>query len=164
MRVKPEPIKMTEVEKKEWSELYNYVKKEILFYDDNQNIPQNICRKLKGIRTGKFIENRLIENQAEYPYKIILYTSPPPPPPPRYADQEYWLHYLKKHFNAEMQKVNYICAIVKNNINDVYEMVKRKERNDEKVENMDTEILTHKAAHYQTKTKELKNDKLKNLW
>lgn len=47
MRVKPEPIKMTEVEKKEWSELYNYVKKEILFYDDNQNIPQNICRKLK---------------------------------------------------------------------------------------------------------------------
>ena len=74
MRVKPEPIKMTEVEKKEWSELYDYVKKEILFYDDNQNIPQNICRKLKGIRTGKFIENRLIENQAEYPYKIILYT------------------------------------------------------------------------------------------
>ena len=145
MRVKPEPIKMTEVEKKEWSELYNYVKKEILFYDDNQNIPQNICRKLKGIRTGKFIENRLIENQAEYPYRILAALS-------------------GKTFESEMQKVNYICAIVKNNINDVYEMVKRKERNDEKVENMDTEILTHKAAHYQTKTKELKNDKLKNLW
>ena len=43
-------------------------------------------------------------------------------------------------------------------------MVKRKERNEEKVKTMDTNILTHKAAHYQTKTKELKNDKLKNLW
>ena len=157
MRVKPEPIKMTEVEKKEWSELYNYVKKEILFYDDNQNIPQNICRKLKGIRTGKFIENRLIENQAEYPYKIILYTF-------QICRPRILAALSGKTFESEMQKVYYICAIVKNNINDVYEMVKRKERNDEKVENMDTEILTHKAAHYQTKTKELKNDKLKNLW
>ena len=156
MRVKPEPIKMTEVEKKEWSELYNYVKKEILFYDDNQNIPQNICRKLKGIRTGKFIENRLIENQAEYPYKIILYTF-------QICRPRILAALSGKTFESEMQQVNYICAIVKNNINDVYEMVKRKERNDEKVENMDTEILTHKAAHYQTKTKELKNDKLKNL-
>ena len=157
MRVKPEPIKMTEVEKKEWSELYSYVKKEILFYDDNQNIPQNICRKLKGIRTGKFIENRLIENQAEYPYKIILYTF-------QICRPRILAALSGKTFESEMQKVNYICPIVKNNINDVYEMVKRKERNDEKVENMDTEILTHKAAHYQTKTKELKNDKLKNLW
>ena len=38
MRVKPEPVKMTEAEKKEWDELYEYVKKQILFYDDNQNL------------------------------------------------------------------------------------------------------------------------------
>lgn len=114
-------------------------------------------QKIKGIRTGKFIENRLIENQAEYPYKIILYTF-------QICRPRILAALSGKTFESEMQKVNYICAIVKNNINDVYEMVKRKERNDEKVENMDTEILTHKAAHYQTKTKELKNDKLKNLW
>ena len=29
MRVKPESVKMTDVEKKEWDELYRYVKKEI---------------------------------------------------------------------------------------------------------------------------------------
>ena len=69
-----------------------------------------------------------------------------------------------KTFESEKHKINYICAIIKDNINDVYEMVKRKENNDQKVANMDTRILTHKSAHYQTKTQELKNDKLKNLW
>lgn len=58
MRVKPESVKMTDVEKQEWDELYRYVKKEILFYDDNQSLSSFICTKLKGIRTGKFIENK----------------------------------------------------------------------------------------------------------
>lgn len=69
-----------------------------------------------------------------------------------------------KTFESEKHKINYICAIIKDNINDVYEMVRRKEKHDQKVANMDIGILTHKAAHYRTKTKELKNDKLKNLW
>lgn len=157
MRVKPESVKMTEVEKKEWDELYTYVKKEILFYDDKQNLSSFICTKLKGIRTGKFIENRNIKSQAEYPYKTILYTF-------QICRPKILAALSGKTFESEAQKINYICAIVKNNINEVYEMVKRKEKNDEKVANMDTDILTHKSAHYRTKTKELKNDKLKNLW
>lgn len=157
MRVKPESVKMRDVEKQEWDELYRYVKKEILFYDDNQSLSSFICTKLKGIRTGKFIENKKIKSQAEYPYKIILYTF-------QICRPKILAALSGKTFESETQKINYICAIVRNNINDVYEMVKRKERNEEKVKTMDTNILTHKAAHYQTKTKELKNDKLKNLW
>lgn len=157
MRVKPEPVKMTETEKKEWDELYEYVKKQILFYDDNQNLSSYICTKLKGIRTGKFIENRNIKDQAEYPYKIILYTF-------QICRPKILAALSGKTFESEKHKINYICAIIKDNINDVYEMVRRKEKHDQKVANMDIGILTHKAAHYRTKTKELKNDKLKNLW
>lgn len=157
MRAESDTVKMTENEKKEWDELYKYVKKQILFYDDNQNLSSYVCTKLKGIRTGKFIENKKIKNQAEYPYKIILYTF-------QICRPKILSALSGKTFESENHKINYICAIVKDNINDVYEMIKRKERNEEKVESMDTNILTHKAAHYQTKTKELKNDKLKNLW
>ena len=97
MRVKPEPVKMTEAEKKEWDELYEYVKKQILFYDDNQNLSSYICTKLKGIRTGKFIENRNIKDQASIHTKSFYIHF-------RYADQKFWLHYLGKHLSQKSIK------------------------------------------------------------
>ena len=65
---------MTDLEKKQWDELYQYVKTEILHYDSNQSIPKNIILRLKGMQNGKLMANKKTQNNAEYSYEIILYT------------------------------------------------------------------------------------------
>ena len=49
--------KMTENEKKAWDDLYEYVKYNILKYDDNQALSSYMVLRLKGLLSGKFIEN-----------------------------------------------------------------------------------------------------------
>ena len=63
---------MTSIEKAEWDELYQYVKKEILFYDDSQAMPSNFVLRLRGLTKGKYIDNKNIEDKADYSFKIIL--------------------------------------------------------------------------------------------
>lgn len=51
---------MRNVKKKDneqWIELCEYVKKEILEYDDNMKFPQYLALKLQGIKRGEHIAN-----------------------------------------------------------------------------------------------------------
>ena len=59
---------MRNIKKKDneqWIELCEYVKKEILEYDDNMKFPQYLALKLQGIKRGEHIA-------------CLLYTSPSP--------------------------------------------------------------------------------------
>ncbi len=105
--------KMTETEKEQWRNLYQYIKKEILMYDNSQSIPSNLILRLKGLTKGKYIENKSQEDKANYSYDVILYAFQISKPMIMTAIQG-------KTFNTELQKFNYICKIVENNINDVY--------------------------------------------
>jgi len=149
--------KMTKQEKAEWDNLYNYVKKEILQYDNSQSIPPTLVLRLKGLATGKYIENKKIEDRAKYSFKIILYTFQICKPKIIYA-------ICGKEFKNEANKFNYICKIVENNINDVYNRVKMSQKNQEKTETISTENLYHSGAEYKKKSKEIKSNKLEDLW
>ena len=144
-------------EKKQWDELYQYVKKEILQYDDNQSIPSNLILRLKGLSTGKLIENKSIENKAKYSYEIILYTF-------KLCKANILSAIKTKDFKNEMSKFIYISAIVENNINDVYLRVTNAKKSQEKTESMDVENLRHDGAEYQNKSEDITNQKLKDLW
>jgi len=144
-------------EKRQWDELYQYVRKEILQYDDKQSIPSNLVLRLKGLSTGKLIENRAIEDKAEYSYEIILYAF-------KVCKSNILSAIKTKDFKNEMSKFLYICAIVENNINDVYLRVTNAKKSQEKTENMNVENLSHGGAEYQSKTEETINKKLKDLW
>lgn len=148
---------MSATEKKQFDELYQYVRKEILLYDDTQSIPSDLVLRLKGLSTGKLLENKKQTDKANYSYKIILYTFQICKPKIMSA-----IH--GKDFSSERQKFNYICAIVENNLNDVYMRVERAKKSETKLEGMNTDNLSHKGASYKPKTEEVKNKRLEDLW
>jgi len=149
--------KMTSIEKEQWDKLYQYVKKEILFYDDSQSIPSGLVLRLKGLTKGKYIENRNIKDNADYSYEIVLYTF-------QICRPSIMSALSNKVFESENNKFNYICKIVENNINDVYLRVQKTKKSDENIEHLDTSILSHNGGEYQKKTEELKNKRLNELW
>ena len=149
--------KMTSIEIEQWDKLYQYVKKEILMYDDSQSIPSSLVLRLKGLTKGKFIENRSIQDRADYSYEIVLYTF-------QICKPSIMNAIASKTFETETNKFNYICKIVENNINDVYLRVEKAKRSEEKIEKVDTNILSHNGGVYQKKTEEIKNQRLNELW
>ena len=148
---------MTSIEKEQWDKLYQYVKKEILLYDDSQSIPSNLILRLKGLTKGKYMENRNTEDKADYSYEIILYTF-------QICKPSIMNALASRTFDSESYKFNCICKIVENNINDVYLRVMKAKKTEEDIESMDTSILSHDGGKYQKKTEELKNKRLNELW
>lgn len=68
---------MRNIKKKDneqWIELCEYVKKEILEYDDNMKFPQYLALKLQGIKRGEHIANNNHEAKANYDDYTILCT------------------------------------------------------------------------------------------
>ena len=148
---------MTSIEKAEWDELYQYVKKEILFYDDSQAMPSNFVLRLRGLTKGKYIDNKNIEDKADYSFKIILYTF-------QICKPSIMRALSTKTFQNEMNKFNYICKIVENSINDVYLRLDKVKKSEETINSIDTNVLSHQSGKYQKKTEDVKNKRLNELW
>lgn len=148
---------MTEQEKQEWDELYRYVKKEILQYDETQSIPSNLILRLKGLTTGKYIENKSIPDRAKYSYKIVLYTF-------QICKASILRGIAGKEFCNEMAKFNYICKIVESNLNDVYLRTQRANQAQTAISHQDTAVLSNRGSSYKgSATKEV-NKRLEGLW
>lgn len=149
--------KMTATEKEQWNNLYQYVKTEILSYDKTQAIPSNLILRLKGLTKGKYMENKTHEDKADYSYEVVLYSFQISKPAIMNALQS-------KVFDNELQKFNYICKIVENNINDVYIRLNNAKSSVIKTESVDTGVFEYKGGNYTPKTIENKNPKLEDLW
>lgn len=149
--------KMTSIEKEQWSNLYYYVKNEILMYDESQSIPSSLVMRLKGLLHGKYYDNNKTPHRADYTYETVLYTF-------QICKPAIMSGLSRKSFDNESARFNYICKIVENNLNDVYLRIKRAKKSEENIQNMDTDILTHSGSKYQKKTEELKNTRLNDLW
>ncbi|HZJ99018.1 MAG TPA: hypothetical protein VFC79_03380, partial [Tissierellaceae bacterium] len=55
-------------ENKQWNALYEYVKKEILEYTDDMQLPRFMILRLRGLRNGKFMANKNSKPMANYDY------------------------------------------------------------------------------------------------
>jgi hypothetical protein len=155
---KRETQKMTDEEKRQWDELYKYVKKEILLYGDNQSLPSKIVLMLKGLTKGKLIENRSTQDYASYTYEIILYTF-------KINKSAIMSGLSGKIFNSEISKFVYITTIVENNINDVYLRIENAKKSKEKTQLINIDNVQHEGAEYQKKTEEIKvSKKIEGLW
>ena len=102
---------MTEQEKIDWDNLYQYVRK-LLGYDETMALPRFMVLRLKGLKEGKFIANKKNKTTAQYDYKTIYLTF-------IYCKDKIHKALQTKSFTSEQNKFNYIMAIVENNINDV---------------------------------------------
>jgi hypothetical protein len=150
---------MIESEKKEWKELCDYVKLNILEYDNNMKFPTFLAIRLKGLKEGKFICNNSTQQQASYDYKTILYTF--------MLCKNTIVAYLHnnqtKFQDDENYKINFIMKVIEKEINDVYLRLKNKKESINKIENKDMSNQINESAEYITKSKTV-NEKLKKIW
>ena len=150
--------KMTEKEKKDWNELYQYIKIEIFEYDKSQKLPSYMVLRLKGLKEGKFMANKKITSMANYEYNHILYT--------------FKINKLKikqivrsQDFKNEQHKFNTIMIIIEKEINDVVNRLKQVVKSEEKIEKMKFENMTHEGAEYKNKSiNKILNNELEELW
>ena len=149
------PNTMTFEENQEWEELYEYVKKNVLGYDDKQKLPEYITIRLLGLSRGKHVANNKSANNANYPYKVILNTF-------KFCYSDIQRALRNNNFKDEQHKFLYIAKVVENNINTVYVRMKNAEKAKEEAKNMAIEAPTHTGAEY--KPKEKKKDKFTDLW
>jgi len=147
---------MTEQEKEEWDKLYRFVKEKVLMYDKNQSLSRMMVLRLKGLSTNKFVENKNIQNTANYSYKTILNTF-------KFCIMDIQRGFASSHFSDEMHRFNYALKIVESNINNVYLRMQNVKKADEKLMGMDLPTNTHTGADYQRKTKDVP-DKFEDLW
>lgn len=146
---------MTEEEKMAWDELYTYVRKNIMGYDDNQALSSTMVLRLKGLLTNKFIENNNIQSTANYSYKTILNAF-------KYSSLDIQKVLRVNNWANEMHKFNYILKIVEKNINTVYMRMKNAERAKEEAKSMTVDMPVHTGAEF--KPREKKQDRFSDLW
>lgn len=147
---------MSEEEKK-FKELCEYVKKEIMGYDENQKLSKHMCLRLRGMKDGKFIANKTTPSMAHYSYDIILLTF------------KYIKHHgldnllIDKKFNSEEHKFNYIMVIISNNINTVYNKVKKIREEQNRSDNIKVVELPNYKNKYESTPKKVNKD-LEKFW
>ena len=147
--------KMTEEDKIAWENLYNYVKFNVMNYDEDQALSKTMVLRLKGLLTNKFIENNNIESTANYSYEIILNTF-------KYSSLDIQKAIRTNTFKDEMHKFNYVLRIVEKNINNVYVKMRNSEKAKEEAKSIIVEIPTHTGAEF--KARKNKKDKFNDLW
>ncbi|WP_370747094.1 hypothetical protein [Faecalibacillus intestinalis] len=148
---------MTEKEKEQFGELYRYVKTEVMNYDSKQSLPSSFVLGLKGLATGKVVENKRQKDRANYGYDIVLLAF-------KLSKNKISYAIRTKDFKSEQQKFHYIRKIVEDELNNAYLLNKRYEEEKSKVDQINiSNLANNQNANYIKKTTKV-NDKLKNLW
>lgn len=143
---------------KEWIELCEYVKKEILKYDDNMKFPTYLALKLQGLKKGQHIANNNIKTEACYDDYTLLCTFK--------ICKNRILDYLEKNeikIKDEKHRINLIIKIVEPEINDVYIRLKQAKKREEKIADTSFENHYSKGAIYTKKTHDV-SEKMKKLF
>lgn len=111
----------------DWVKLCEYVKSEIMNYKPNQVLSKLEILRLKGLSVGKgLLQEKGIE-QRNYSFEIILNTF-------KYCKEKILNSFKKKNFDNELNKFYYACAIVENNLNDVFIKLEKNKKQKEEIE------------------------------
>jgi hypothetical protein len=150
---------LLERDREEWLELCKWIEINIFNYDitKKQRLQKSACCVLEGLRKGQDIANNEDVTYGEYPLNIILMTFK--------ANKTNILNAIRnKQFKNESSKMLYVCAIVRDQLNDVYSRYLNAQKTKEKVEIVDTSIMEHEGAEYQATTTKKANRRLEDLW
>lgn len=145
--------KMSEQEKKDWDELYSYVK-ELMGYDDKTSLSRTEVLKLKGLTRGQFIANNNQQELAEYSFYEILVTF-------KVCKFDIIRGFRSNSFKNNGHKFNYMIKIVEGNLSTVRERLKSRQQAEQKIESIEVNMI--EGATYKRKTKEVRNKRLEGL-
>lgn len=146
---------MSDNELKEWNNLYNYVKTNIMEYDNNQSLSAKMVLRLRGLANNKFIANNKVKSTANYSFDVILNTF-------KYCYPNIQKGLKGNSFKDENHKFAYVLKIVEGSLNTVYIKMRNAEKAKEGIENVDINISVYNGAEY--KKKKNRNDKFSDLW
>lgn len=146
---------MSDDELKEWNNLYNYVKTNIMGYDNNQSLSTNMVLRLRGLANNKFIANNKVKSTASYSFDVILNTF-------KYCYPNIQKGLKGNSFKDENHKFAYVLKIVEGSLNTVYIKMRNAEKAKEEARNMTINAPMHTGAEFRPKNK--KNDRFSDLW
>ena len=147
---------MSQQEIEDWESLYEYVRHNVLGYDENQSLSKTMVLRLKGLSNNKFMANNNIDDTANYSYKVILNTF-------KFCMLDIQRGLRTVTFKDEDHKFNYILKIVESNLNTVYMRMKNAARANEKTEKVDMAAQFYNGAEYKQTEKRV-SDRLNDLW
>lgn len=134
-----------------------YIEKEIFGYDENQKLQKAAILRLRGLSSGKVIANNKIQSNGNYSFDVVLATF--------IENKSKILYAIRgKQFQNESNKMGYVCAIIRDKINDVYVRMKEAKQSDEKVESFHLSDDYQSVPEYTNSTKTDNKDKFSELW
>ena len=148
--------RMTKQDKAEWDDLYQYVKKEIMGYDDNQTLSRDQVLRLKGLQEGKYIANNKTQTMAHYSFLTIKYTF-------MACRKRITNCVTSMTFKDENHKFNTILKIVRESINDIYLRQQAQINEQKKIDNSDMSQIVHDKAEYSQKSTDMSDKQKKDL-
>ena len=139
-----------ENEQIDFTNLYEYVRKEVMGYSVNMSLTSKMVLRLKGMQDGTKIKNLKTEARAYYPYKVILGAFK--------ASADAIKRANKKQFFTEDLRFNYMCAIAESNLNMVAMRLdlalKAKEELNRVADQNDSSYVPTYTSNYQSKPKQ----------
>lgn len=148
---------MAEKKDADFKEMCAWIEKEIFGYDENQKLQKMACLKLQGLRSGKVVANNNTENNGNYSIDVIWNTFR--------ANKLLILKALKnKTFSSEQAKMGYICAIVREHLNDMYKRMKNAELSKSKQDAVNIDVDSYNKNNYHKQTIDYENSTFEDIW
>lgn len=148
---------MAEKKDADFKEMCAWIEKEIFDYDENQKLQKMACLKLQGLRSGKVVANNNIENNGNYSIDVIWNTFR--------ANKLLILKALKnKTFSSEQAKMGYVCAIVREHLNDMYKRMKNAELSKSKQDAVNIDVDSYNKNNYHKQTIDYENSTFEDIW
>lgn len=150
--------RMSKEDKKNWEEIYEFVRHNVMGYDENQSLSRSMVLRLKGLLTNKFMANNNIADTANYSYQVVLNTF-------KFCMPDIQKALKNNAFKDEAHKFNYVIKIVESNLNTVYIRMRDAEKTKEEINDHDVSY----AANYNntfkpTENKQGNSKKFEDLW
>ena len=148
---------MAEKKDADFKEMCAWIEKEIFGYDENKKLQKMACLKLQGLRSGKVVANNNIENNGNYSLDVIWNTFR--------ANKLLILKALKnKTFSSEQAKMGYVCAIVREHLNDMYQRMKNAELSKSKQDAVNIDVDSYNKNNYHKQTIDYENSTFEDIW
>ena len=149
---------MSQEDNKYWNELYEYVRRNVMHYDENQSLSKTMVLRLRGLLTNKFIANNNINSTANYSYQTVLNTF-------KFCIPEIQKGLASNSFKDENHKFNYVLKIVESNLNTVYVKMKNAEKTKEEADSHDISDAAEYVNTFKSKNDtSKKTNKYNDLW
>lgn len=132
-------------ENQDWINLYEYVRREVWKLPHDRPLPPHFINRIKSLRFGRYLMRGRKVTQS-YTYKQMYYTF-------LVCNKNIQDAFKRMDFSDDTHKVDYMMAIIVNNINGVCDRIDNKERCDDELQVKQVESLAQPKSEFVNKTK-----------